>query len=69
MNTQRFKNYAFWSSMFAFLVMVLQAFDVVKLPANYADIINSFLGLMVLAGIINDPNTTDSSWFKDDKPE
>jgi uncharacterized membrane protein len=66
MNTQRFKNYAFWSAMFAFLVMVLQTFHIVDLPANYSDIINSFLGLLVLAGIINDPNTTDSKWYKDD---
>lgn len=69
MNTQRFKNYAFWSAMFAFLVMVLQTFKVIELPTNYAEIINSFLGLLVLAGIINDPNTTESKWFNDDKPE
>lgn len=65
-NTQRFRNYGFWSALFAFLVMILQTFHVVDLPANYADLINSFLGLMVLAGIINDPNTTTTSGFGDD---
>jgi uncharacterized membrane protein len=67
MNIQRFRNYAFWSALFGFLVMILQTFNVIELPANYADLINSFLGLLVLAGIINDPNTTETKWFGDDK--
>jgi uncharacterized membrane protein len=69
MNWQRFRNYGFWSALFAFIVMILQTFEIVKLPDNYADIINGFLGLLVLAGIINDPNTTQSKWFSDDKED
>jgi uncharacterized membrane protein len=69
MNWQRFRNYGFWSALFAFIVMILQTFEIVKLPDNYADIINGFLGLLVLAGIINDPNTAQSKWFSDDKED
>lgn len=62
----RFKNYGLWISVAALVPMVLQGFGLDVLPSNYTEIINGILGVLVMAGILNNP-TTDSKWFLDDK--
>jgi uncharacterized membrane protein len=60
---QRFKNYALWSSLFIGLVPLLaQAFGY-ELPGEYDAIINSILGILVTAGLLNNPS--QGNGFKD----
>lgn len=65
MKTNRYNNYGLWAATTAFIVLVIQTFHIVELPKNYNEIINTFLGLLVLAGILNNPNTVNRG-FKDD---
>lgn len=51
----RFKNYGLWISIFALIPLLLEGFGVDVLPENYDEIIKSLLGVLVLAGVINNP--------------
>lgn len=62
----RFKNYGLWVSVLAFIPMVLEAFGVNIIPDNYTEITNSLLGILVLAGLLNNPDT-ENHGFMDDK--
>ncbi|KEH99979.1 holin [Clostridium botulinum] len=66
----RLKNYGLWSSLFAFIPIFLEGIKVyninIILPNNYEMIVKALLGLLVLAGILNNP-TTDNKGFSDDK--
>ncbi len=62
----RFKNYGLWVSLAALIPMVLQGFGLNILPENYQEIINAILSVLVMAGILNNPNT-ESKWYIDDK--
>jgi uncharacterized membrane protein len=62
----RFKNYGLWVSIFALVPMVLEACNVRILPANYDTIVNTLLGILVVAGILNNP-TTENKGYLDDK--
>lgn len=53
---QRFKNYALWAAVAAFIPMFLKGLNIDVLPGNYDEIAQSFLGILVLAGIINNPS-------------
>lgn len=66
MDLSRFKNYGLWLSIAALIPMVLQGFGLNILPDNYQTIINAVLGVLVMAGILNNP-TTETKWFVDDK--
>jgi len=52
----RFKNYGLWVAVAAFIPMLLQGFNINILPVNYTSIVNSLLGILVLAGILNNPS-------------
>lgn len=65
MKVERFKNYGLWLSIFAFIPLLLKGFGVDILPANYSEIVTAFLGILVMAGILNDPNT-EEKWYLDD---
>lgn len=60
---ERWKNYGLWLSVFAFIPMLLRAFNIDVIPANYDEIVNAFLGILVLAGIISNPK--EGKWFID----
>lgn len=60
---ERWKNYGLWLSVFAFIPMLLKAFNIDVIPANYDEIVNAFLGILVLAGIISNPK--EGKWFID----
>lgn len=62
----RLKNYGLWVSVFALVPMVLSGFGVKVLPDNYQAIVTAVLGILVAAGILNNP-TTDNKGFLDDK--
>ncbi len=62
---KRIKNYALWSSLLIGLVPLLaQAFGY-ELPGNYDELINAFLGVLVTAGLLNNPSLGNG--FKDEK--
>ncbi|ONI46105.1 holin [Candidatus Epulonipiscioides gigas] len=62
----RWKNYGLWAAIFAFIPLLLSAFGINIIPADYNEIVTAFLGILVLAGILNNP-TTENPGFKDDK--
>jgi len=62
----RLKNYGLWISAASFVLLILQNFGISVVESEYNNIVNSFLGLLVLLGIISNPTTT-SSGYTDDK--
>lgn len=52
----RFKNKATLLAIAGTLILLAQQLGL-KLPDNIADIVNTFLTLLVLVGVINDPTT------------
>jgi phi LC3 family holin len=67
--TNRWKNYGLWVSIFAFIALFIQALGVygvnLILPGNYNSLVTCILGILVLAGIINDPTTTNLGFLGD----
>lgn len=64
---ERWKNYGLWVSIAALIPLLLQAFGITIIP-NYQEIVNAILGILVTAGLLNNPTTT-SKWFTDDKED
>lgn len=64
MDMNRFKNYGLWLSIAAFIPLLLSSFGIQIIP-QYEQIVNAFLGILVVAGIISNP-TTVNRWFNDD---
>ena len=54
----RFKNKAFWVALVSGSVGFTQLFGVKVFPDNWADILNTILGLLVGLGIIVDTSTS-----------
>ncbi len=65
----RVRNYGLWVAIFAFIPLLVEALGdysiFVLLPSNYSQIIAALLGILVIAGLLNDPNT-DNHWYKDE---
>ena len=53
----RFKNVGLYVSIFAFIPLLLKGFELNVLPENYNEIVSAFLGILVLAGILSNPNS------------
>jgi uncharacterized membrane protein len=68
---KRFKNYALWAALFAFIPILadsLGAYNIhVVLPGNYDKFVVGLLGLLVLAGVVNNPSS--GSGFADRKED
>ncbi|RYI24992.1 holin [Bacillus infantis] len=64
---KRFKNYALWLAVAAFIPLLadsLGVYDIsIVLPENYEKVTAALLGILVLAGVINNPS--DGTGFKD----
>ncbi len=54
---EKFKNYGLWVSIFAFVPLLLQAFNINVLSVNYTEVVNGLLGILVLGGILSNPNS------------
>jgi uncharacterized membrane protein len=65
---KRFKNYALWLAVFAFIPILADSFEVynihIILPGNYDKLVVGLLGILVLAGFLNNPSS--GSGFKDE---
>lgn len=59
----RWRNYGLWVSIASFILLILQTFGVNVVPEQYNAIVNSFLGILVLAGILSNP--TDGNGYID----
>ena len=64
---KRLKNYGLWVSVLALVPMVLEGFGVEILPDNYQMIATSVLGILVTAGILNNPTTANKGFLDDGK--
>lgn len=53
----RFKNKATLVAISSTMILLVQQLGL-KLPDNVADVVNTFLTLLVLLGVVNDPTTT-----------
>lgn len=55
----RFKNYGLWTSILAFIPLLLDGLKVYNLnlilPSNYDLLVKSLLGILVMSGILNNP--------------
>lgn len=63
----RWKNYALWAAIFAFLPILAQACGFNFLPENYEQVVSGILGILVLGGIISNPTTKNQGFFDDDE--
>jgi uncharacterized membrane protein len=66
----RWKNYALWVAVLAYIPLISDALGFYhinfQLPGNYDKLVVGLLGILVLAGIINNPST-ENKGFGDDK--
>lgn len=53
---ERFKNYGLWLAIGAFIPLFLQTFGVDIDLGKYEQLWNTFLSILVMAGIINNPS-------------
>lgn len=61
---ERWRNYGLWVSIFAFIPLIMDSFGYKGLiPTNYEEVTKAFLQILVLAGIVSNPNA--GKWFTD----
>jgi len=65
----RFKNYGLWVSIAAFIPIFLKTIGVDVLPDNFNDLVQSLLGILVVAGIISNPQTVNKGYLDDKTTE
>ena len=63
---KRLRNKAFWVTLASAIVLLAQQLGLNIFPSNIADIVNSVLAILTIAGVISNP-TTENSGFLDDK--
>lgn len=63
--SNRLKNYGLWTAAAALGLMIVQNSGVQILPEQWDAYVNSILGILILLGIINNPDT-ENPGFKDD---
>ena len=61
----RCNNYLLWSAIIALLIEMSLG-DLIKLPNNFEQIATTFLNVLVVAGILNNPTTKSQSLFVDE---
>lgn len=61
----RYNNYLLWSAIVALLIEMSLG-DLIKLPNNFEQIATTFLNVLVVAGILNNPTTKSQSLFIDE---
>ena len=61
---KRFKNKLFLSSLVSTIILLVTQLGIFPIPENYETIVNGFLTLFALGGVLVDP-TTDGMWDSD----
>ena len=54
---KRLRNKAFWVTLASAIVLLAQQLGLNIFPSNIADIINTVLAILTIAGVIIDPST------------
>ncbi|WP_432408574.1 holin [Wukongibacter sp. M2B1] len=66
---KRLQNYGLWAAILAFIPLLadsLKVYDInVILPGNYEGLVKGFLGILVLAGILSNPTTSNKGYLDD----
>jgi len=66
---KKLRNYALWAAVLGFVPLVVDSLGVydinVVLPGNYDGLVKAFLSILVLAGILNNPNTENKGFLDD----
>ena len=57
----RLTNKGFWVALVSAMVLISQQLGLNIFPSNWADILNSILGVLAILGIIIDPTTAGIS--------
>jgi len=60
----RFRNYGLWVAIVALIPLIFEAAGANVLPANYEALSGGILGVLVLAGVINNPS--NGTGYKDE---
>lgn len=60
---KRFKNLGLWMAIASFVLLILQMFGVEIAPEKYYELVNGFLGILILLGIVSNPTKPDSKGF------
>ncbi|ANB58750.1 bacteriophage holin family protein [Anoxybacillus sp. B7M1] len=66
---ERFKNYGLWVALGSFILLALQTFGVDLDLGKYEQLYETLLGILVVAGIINNPSIGRGYLDKTDKKE
>ncbi|EDT70590.1 conserved hypothetical protein [Clostridium perfringens D str. JGS1721] len=53
------KNYRLWLAIFALIPLILEGFNLSILPSNYNEIVTLFLSILVMGGILNNPDKVE----------
>lgn len=67
MHLSRFKNYGLWVSVFSFIVLICEGYNLDILPSNFQDIVQCILSILVFAGFVNNPDTENKGYLDDNK--
>lgn len=54
---KRLQNKAFWVALAAFIALMGKTLNLFNAPDNYNQLVDMFLGLLTMLGIIIDPTT------------
>ena len=69
LDVKRWTNKGLWISIIAFVVLMAKTFGYAEyIPENYQVLVDMLLGILVMMGILNDPNT-DDKLFNDDSDQ
>lgn len=55
----RLRNYPLWVAVAALVLLLLKTFGIEINEGQYEELVNAILGVLVLAGIVNNPVTSD----------
>jgi len=61
----RLRNYGLWMAVASFVLLLAQTFGVQIATEEYKALVNGFLSILVMLGLLNNP-TTESKWYGDD---
>lgn len=61
----KFKNYGLWVAIAALIGMIVQDAGIQISPEKYQAYVDSILFILVIAGVISNPES--GKWFKDKK--
>lgn len=61
----RLKNYGLWISIASLVFMILQDAGVIITPEKYQAYVDIILAILILLGIINNPDTENSGFLDD----